>query len=247
MVLSTLTFARVASADVFSNVGEASGMTLVYDLNIENQATYANAASVPYVIDHAAQVNGGYTRVGYYLEFDTGSGLEWAYVSMDDFAQGRSWSLGLPHNIDNPVAHQTTVTNANVLTNAPGKVTAGTGLSTVNVEMWPGNYNGDNAASVPGTSGTAFDFGDNNTGGLPSGPVPTGTTTTRVTSAREPARPIIKRGCNSSSMRRNLMRATTSPGSSRSCLTDPGQVSIPTSSTHNSRSSSTTRTPTSAR
>ena len=39
---------------------------------------------------------------------------------MDDFAQGRSWSLGLPHNIDNPVAHQTTVANANVLTsNAP--------------------------------------------------------------------------------------------------------------------------------
>lgn len=169
LVMTWLAGPRHAAADVFTNVAEASGMKLIYELNIPNQAQFYNTKSVPYVIDHAAQVNGGYDRVGYYLELDTGSGLEWVYVSMDDFAQGRIWSLGLPHNIDNPVAHQTTVSNANIYTNVPGKVTAGTGLSTVNLEMWPGNYAQANAKSIPGASGTVYDFGDQNTGGVTAG------------------------------------------------------------------------------
>ena len=54
-------------------------------------------------------------------------------------------ALGLPHNVDNPIAHQKIVANLNVVASPGAGVTEGTGLATGNVEMWPGNYSTNKA------------------------------------------------------------------------------------------------------
>ncbi len=158
-------------ADVFSNVPEASQYTLVYTLPLQNAGKYYDTTPVPYTMDRAGLIRNGYDRVAYYLEVVSNSVAKWVYVSMNDFAHGSVRALGLPHNRNNPVAHQTLVRSMNVYASAnlAGLVTTGSGIQTGNVEMWPGNYGVANAFGVTGAGASAFDFGDENTGGVGTG------------------------------------------------------------------------------
>jgi hypothetical protein len=151
----------VLAVPTISNVPETEGWDLVYTLPIPNTAGFRNSTAVPYSVDNSGAI-GYFDRVGYYLELDTGTGPQWVYASMDAFTGDRS-KIGLPHNVDNPVIWQQTVSNMNVASNKPGIVT-GTGIATGNVEMWSTNYNQGNAIGIPGASGSAFDFGDGGAG-----------------------------------------------------------------------------------
>jgi len=149
-------------ADVYSNVPEATteGYQLIYTLPIPNNANFRNANSVPYSVDNSGTV-GYFDRIAYYLELDTGTGLQYVYASMNSFTNDRK-QIGLPHNLNNPVKWQGVVRNMNVVSNKSGIVT-GTGIATGNVEFWSTNYNGNNDFGIPGAT-NGFDFGDGGAG-----------------------------------------------------------------------------------
>lgn len=138
------------------------GYELVYRLPIPNSANFRNSNAIPYSVDNSASI-GVYDRIAYYIELDSGTGSEFVYASMDAFTLDPT-QIGLPHNVDNPVIFQQIVNNMNVVTNVPGKVTEGTGITTGNIEFWSTNYNGSNAIGIPGASGSQFDFGDGGAG-----------------------------------------------------------------------------------
>jgi hypothetical protein len=147
---------------VYANVAEASDYVVVYGLEIPYRAAFRNSTPVPYTIDKSGTaLEHGFDRVAYYLELDNGSGLEWVYVSMDDFTGGSLQAIGIPHNVDNPVAHWGIVNNMNVYASVGAGVTTGTGIRTGNIEMWPSNYNGNNGKGIP-NSGSGYDWGDGN-------------------------------------------------------------------------------------
>ncbi len=159
-----LTTDAVAAPDVFGNVPEASedGYVLVYSLPIEDQAGYSTPRSVPWSVDNSATVTGPFDRIAYYLELDSGSGLEFAYVSMDAFTSNIT-EIGLPI-ASNGASFQQIVSNMNVVSNS-GRVTNGTGLATGNIEFWPNNYGVANQINIPGASDDNFDVGDTRSGG----------------------------------------------------------------------------------
>jgi hypothetical protein len=154
-----------ASADVFSNVPEvtAQGYQLVYDFNVPTNDNQHNTGGVVYTVDDSASAPASYDRVAYYLELKTGSDPEeWVYASMDSF-QNNPWLLGVPNTVNH--TQQRVVTNMNVFTNVPLKVTPGTGLATGNIEFWNTNYGGGATATVPGGTGQ-YDYDDSrSTGG----------------------------------------------------------------------------------
>ncbi|HQL75136.1 MAG: PEP-CTERM motif protein [Planctomycetes bacterium ADurb.Bin126] len=155
-----LSAATAGWADFFTNAsipaGEKAGVQLVYDLNIPGISPgWRNTTPVPYTVNNAAGIaTGSYNRIGYYLEV----GSEYVYVSMDAFDTNAS-RIGYPHNVNNPVARQIIVNNANVYSNDP-TITPGTGISTVNLEMWPSNYSTTRNALILGGSDSAFDWND---------------------------------------------------------------------------------------
>jgi hypothetical protein len=152
-----------ARADVFSNVPEAlaENYQLVYTLSIEDQASYNITGSVPYTVDNSASITSPFDRIAYYLELDTGGGLEYAYASMDAFTSNAS-QIGLPIDAIG-TSFQRLVSNLNVVSNSSG-VTTGTGMATGNIEFWPRNYATNNALGIPGASSSTYDFGDERAG-----------------------------------------------------------------------------------
>ncbi|MEZ5940726.1 MAG: choice-of-anchor D domain-containing protein [Planctomycetaceae bacterium] len=143
---------------VYQNVAGASDYQLVYDLPIGVSDNLH--ASVPYVVDNSASIaNGSFNRIAYYLELDTGSGLQWVFVSADAFTTITS-DIGVPSIAGSNKVFQEILSNMDVMSNVPGIVT-GHSLSTGNIEFWPFDYGGNNVTGIPNASST-YDFGDQN-------------------------------------------------------------------------------------
>ncbi|MCF7734364.1 MAG: Ig-like domain-containing protein [Akkermansiaceae bacterium] len=138
---------------------EKSGMQSLYELDIPAaNPSYRDGTPVPYTVDKSASVPLGYARIGYYVEVTGGTQAgDWVYISMDVFDPDPS-RLGLPHNVNNPVARQDIVTNANIYSNNASIVT-GTGLAMVNLEMWSTNYGESDSVAIPNGTGR-FDWSD---------------------------------------------------------------------------------------
>ena len=150
-------------AGLLANVAGAADYTLVYDLAMPNAGNFRDGNSVPYTTDNSVLI-GGFSRIGYYLELDTGATSEWVFVTMDAFTADAS-EIGLPHNVDNPVSFQRLVGNMDVFASVGANVTTDTGIQTGNIELWPSNYGGTNSLPVPNAT-NGFDFGD---GGFSTG------------------------------------------------------------------------------
>ena len=158
-------------SDLYANVPEAAGFTPVYTLSINNSNDYADNG-VPYSINNASDIpTGSFTRIGYFLELQQGSGpLEYAYVSFDasSFATNPSM-LGVPTVASGEYYHyglpsgDGQVTNMDVVSNVPGIVT-GTNIATGSVEFWPSDYGTGNDYGVPNANGGNYDFGDGGSG-----------------------------------------------------------------------------------
>jgi hypothetical protein len=148
-----------AHADVFTAVPETAteNYQVLYELPITtHDAIWTGATPVPYSVNNSATVP-AFDRIAYYLELTNGAGTQWVYASMDAFTDNAA-QLGLPHSTSNPVVHQREVTNMNVLSNVAG-VTTGTFLDSGRIEMWPSNYNGEDAVGAFAAS-AASDWGD---------------------------------------------------------------------------------------
>jgi hypothetical protein len=141
-----------------------AGMKLLYEINIPGiNPAYRDGTPVPYTVNNLASILTAYSRVGYYVEVTTGPQAgQYVYVSMDTFDANPA-SLGLPHNYNNPIARQTVVNNASIFSNNASIVT-GTGVGTVNLEMWSTNYATGGTGAIPGGNDGSFDFNDSGWG-----------------------------------------------------------------------------------
>ena len=141
---------------VFANVPEAANYALIYQLPIANKADFLNNA-IGYTVDNSAGVNYQFDRIAYYLELDDGTGLKYAYVSMDAFTTDAT-KIGVP-NLASGEFYQQDVSNMNVVSTMPG-VLNGTGLDGGNIEFWATNYGPNNSIGIPNANNNTFDFGD---------------------------------------------------------------------------------------
>ena len=151
--LSNFDHALLAPATITTNVPEAAGYALVYDLTIpDNQA---DESAIPYSTDNAALLTNGFRRIAYFLELDG----EWVWVSMDAFTTNIA-EVGIPHPSGNPVDFEQLVANMNVAAGggAEAKVTTGKGIATGNIEIWPSNYGNTADDGIGGAN--SYDFDD---------------------------------------------------------------------------------------
>nr|HPM81869.1 autotransporter-associated beta strand repeat-containing protein [Candidatus Anammoximicrobium sp.] len=159
---------------VFTNVPEAAGYNLVYELPIPNGCSFGSG--VPYSVDNTAVIpDGSFSRVGYYLELQQGANpRQWVYTSFDaaPFATQAN-KLGVPNATSGILYHYDAagslpgqVRNMNVYSNVPALVGPDrTGVTTGNVEFWSTNYGRTNIYGVPGASDSTYDFGDQDSPG----------------------------------------------------------------------------------
>ena len=152
----------LAPASARAAVPEASGYSVLYQLDIPNAASF-NSTGVPYSINNSAVVMTNPARVAYYLELTNGTTTTYVWTSMANFATTLT-QLGIPNPTTNNVSLHQTVSSLNVFSNVAG-VTTGSNLGTGRIEMWPSNYATGNADMVPGASGSTYDFGDQPTAG----------------------------------------------------------------------------------
>ncbi len=139
-------------------VDEARDYQLVYDLDLKKLGR-----DIRYTADHSNKLKGAFDRVAYFIELNDGSGLRYAYASMDAFTDDLS-KIGVPA-VAAKAKFQTSVKNLTVISNAKGVVNGGN-LPGGNIEFWPNNYGPANSAKVKNASASLWDFGDE-----PSDPV----------------------------------------------------------------------------
>lgn len=140
---------------------DTANMSLAYKYVIPTN----NTAGITKTIDNSSSgdlAGMPLKRVGYYYELTKGSDTTYAYASFDSLTNNVA-KIGMPLN-DGSWYHQSGVSNMTLVSNS-ANVTNGTGL-TGNVEIWAGNYGTNNAANVPGASGSTYDFGDERTPGV---------------------------------------------------------------------------------
>ena len=161
MALANAYASPLVNGNTFIPANELAGMQLLYELNVPNaNPSYRNSTPVPYTINNAASIlPGSYDRIGYYVEVTKGPQAgQFVYISMDTFDANPA-TLGLPHNVDNPVARQTVVSNANIFSNNNRTVT-GTSVATAILEMWPSDYAPGKTNVVNAGSAGLYDFND---------------------------------------------------------------------------------------
>ncbi len=139
-------------------VEESKDYQLVYDLDLKKLGR-----DIRYTADHSKKLKGAFDRVAYFIELNDGSGLRYAYASMDAFTDDLS-KIGVPA-VAAKAHFQTGVKNLTVVSNAKG-VANGENLPGGNIEFWPSNYGPENSAKVKNASASLWDFGDE-----PSDPV----------------------------------------------------------------------------
>ena len=138
--------------DSLGTIEEASGYTLVYDLDLADLA-----ANPGYDVNASEQIQTHFDRVAYLLELQSGDGdATYVWVSMDAFT-GDAAKLGIP-TVASGASFQQAVANMTVVSNVE-QITSGTGLAGT-IEHWPGNYGPRNASGVTGASDEVWDFGD---------------------------------------------------------------------------------------
>ena len=157
-----------AHADVFSNVPQASGYNVAYELDIPVNGAFQGTTPVPYSVNNSATAAPtGFDRVAYYLEITNASGTKWAFASMDAFTNSVV-QTGLPHAVDNPVSFQQSVSNLYVFSNMAG-VQNGS-FDRGQIEFWHHSYSAPNGTAVfASSSATLYDWGDTITTASPSG------------------------------------------------------------------------------
>ena len=156
----TIDITPPALPTLLATIPAAAGYELIYQAEIpESAPAWGNGAS--YVIDQSSFGDvTTFDRVAYIMELDD----TWVWVSFDTLPQASTLALvGVPTvDVVNGFAIQTTLSNMDVFSSITDAdiIATGTGLSTGNIEFWPGNYNASNANNIPNADSDAFDWGD---------------------------------------------------------------------------------------
>ena len=149
----------LAPVSARTNVPEASGYGILYQLDAPNAANF-NTTGVTYTTNNSALALANPARVAYYLELTNSatSATTYVWASMANFATTLT-QLGIPNPSTNNVSFHRNVSSLNVASNVTG-VTTGTNLGIGRIEMWPSDYATNNIDGVAGASSSTYDFGD---------------------------------------------------------------------------------------
>jgi hypothetical protein len=157
MLLITAGWATSAFAGVVDDAPEAAGYSLVYELQLPDNAAY-NVNGVPYAQDLADTIDMPFDRVAYHLELQKpGEERVWVYVSMPTLVLTAN-QTGVPSSGTGVVLQQM-VEGLHVASNHPD-LSGLSNLDTGAVEFWPTNYMVTNSAGIPGASDGVYDWGD---------------------------------------------------------------------------------------
>ncbi len=141
------------------SVSEYGDYSLVYELNIPDDSNFQDGTPA-YAVDNSGSI-GVFDRVAYCLELDDGSGLEWAWTSMDDFTGGTVTHTGVPV-ISTGATFETGVaglSDMNVFSNVAGVVT-GSGITTGSLEFFHHSALTTADSGLPGANSATFDYDD---------------------------------------------------------------------------------------
>lgn len=151
-VLQTPVAVMAAPASAIANVPEAAGYRLVYQVNPAITNDYSSG--VPYITNNsAAHLNGTFDRVAYYVELDS----KWVWVSFDALSASAA-DIGIPTTQSSWQSRK--LSRMNIFASGNSGLTTGSAISTGNIEFWPTNYGTETSPSIPGGSGSTFDFND---------------------------------------------------------------------------------------
>ncbi|EMI23576.1 sialate O-acetylesterase [Rhodopirellula europaea] len=133
-------------------IPNAADYELVYELDLSKLGS-----KIQYDVDRHEDIS-DFDRVAYLVSLeDAGGNVKSVFVSMDAFTDDIA-KIGIP-TVDANAKFQQTVESMNVYA-SDSSVSSGNEIKNGRIEFWPNNYSPNNAAKVPGASGTAFDFGD---------------------------------------------------------------------------------------
>ena len=125
---------------------------LVYELDLSKLGS-----EIQYDVDRHEAIS-DFDRVAYLVSLEDASGnVKSVFVSMKAFTDDIA-KIGIP-TVDANAKFQQSVESMNVYA-SDNSVSSGNEIKNGRIEFWPNNYSPNNAAKVPGASGTAFDFGD---------------------------------------------------------------------------------------
>jgi sialate O-acetylesterase len=157
MLLITAGWATSAFAGVVDDATEAAGYSLVYELQLPDNAAY-NVNGVPYAQDLADTIDMPFDRVAYHLELQKpGEERVWVYVSMPTLVLTAN-QTGVPSSGTGVVLQQM-VEGLHVASNHPD-LAGLSNLDTGAVEFWPTHYMVTHSAGIPGASDGVYDWGD---------------------------------------------------------------------------------------
>ena len=140
-----------------TNVTEAAGYGVVYELNIPSYAAYTTQSAITYAVNNSALSGISFKRVAYFLDL----GTTWVWTSMDKYNSTVTLpQLGIPYQ-GSGILFQQTVNNLHVYGSAGANVTSVTTDGTSgNVEIWPFDYYATASLSNIGGSSSLYDYND---------------------------------------------------------------------------------------
>ena len=140
-----------------TNVTEAAGYGVVYQLNIPSYAAYTTQSAITYAVNNSALSGISFKRVAYFLDL----GTNWVWTSMDKYNSTVTLpQLGIPYQ-GSGILFQQTVNNLHVYGSAGANVTSVTTDGTSgNVEIWPFDYYATASLSNIGGSSSLYDYND---------------------------------------------------------------------------------------
>ena len=146
-----------------SQVPEAEGFRVVYQIDIPVDADYGNKD--PEYFTDVSDKYQQFDKVGYYLELTGKDGSqEYVFASMNKFTDDLK-KIGIPVVSSGSYFFQK-VQSLTVRSNVP-EVLSCTGSDGGSIEFCPSNYQTVNSSNIPGAVNDKYDFGESGDGGMP--------------------------------------------------------------------------------
>ena len=138
-------------------IPEMKGYRIIYQLDIDANANYANSAP-KYDIDNSASDSAPFSQIAYCLELlKRGGTIQYAFASIDAFTDDLK-KIGIPV-VTSGARFMEQVSSLTVRSNVESIVPC-TDSDGGNIEFWPGNYSSANHQKIPGAANDKYDFGD---------------------------------------------------------------------------------------
>ena len=142
---------------VSGDVNGADAYTIVYELDVPDQAQY-NTAQIQYSTDSSSSIDFTFDRVAYYLELEKpNEARTWVFVSFPSLTTNAD-ELGVP-TFNSGIVYNQLLEDVEIQSNHQSLSSLGT-IDTGVIEFWGTNYGTSNSYGVPNGDDSTYDFAD---------------------------------------------------------------------------------------